>query len=180
MSEKRMNDELAAAEAMLGSLTPAASSVDRDRLMFLAGRASAERLAPPRHRSAWLWPSATAAMTTAAAVLLVMVLAQPRQLPTEQGLGANATMSLARSDDSYRAVLQARRSSAGAVLPNDLFALSNALASNSFVLAGHYEATQEPLSSFELTRRMLRDPGLAEVPVDRSPRQPSDFQRSKL
>ena len=43
MSENRINDELAAIEAALGNLTPAASGVGRDRLMFLAGRASASR-----------------------------------------------------------------------------------------------------------------------------------------
>ena len=38
MSEKRINEELAAVEAALASLKPAASGVDRDRVMFLAGR----------------------------------------------------------------------------------------------------------------------------------------------
>jgi hypothetical protein len=71
MSEKRMNDELAAVEAMLGSLTPAASSLDRDRLMFLAGRTSVERLSPPAGRrvTAWLWPCTTAAALLVAATL---------------------------------------------------------------------------------------------------------------
>ena len=48
--KKRLNEELAAIEAALGSLTPAASSIQRDRLMFLAGRASADRLPLPRRR----------------------------------------------------------------------------------------------------------------------------------
>jgi hypothetical protein len=63
MSEKRLNDELAGIEAALGSLTPRASSVERDRLMFMAGRASAERTAPLRRRrlTTWLWPCVTAA-----------------------------------------------------------------------------------------------------------------------
>ncbi len=39
MSEKRLNEELAAIEIALASLKPAASRVDRDRVMFLAGRA---------------------------------------------------------------------------------------------------------------------------------------------
>ncbi len=67
MSEKRLDDELAAIEAVLGSLTPAPSSVRRDRLMFLAGRASAKP--QPRHSryiTAWLWPCALSASLMAA------------------------------------------------------------------------------------------------------------------
>jgi hypothetical protein len=62
MSEKRMNDELAAIEAALGGLTPAPSGIQRDRLMFLAGRTSAARVSPPRGRRlrAWLGTCATA------------------------------------------------------------------------------------------------------------------------
>jgi hypothetical protein len=44
MSEERLNSDLAAIEAALCSLTPAASNIQRDRLMFLAGRASANRV----------------------------------------------------------------------------------------------------------------------------------------
>jgi hypothetical protein len=46
MSEERLNDDLAAIEAALCSLTPKSSSIQRDRLMFLAGRASVN---PPRN-----------------------------------------------------------------------------------------------------------------------------------
>jgi hypothetical protein len=45
MSEERLNDELAAIEAALSDLTPARSGIERDRLMFLAGKASAGRQA---------------------------------------------------------------------------------------------------------------------------------------
>jgi len=61
MSEKRLNEELAAVEAALGSLQPKSTALDRDRLMFLAGRAAAER-----KPTAWLWPLATAATTLVA------------------------------------------------------------------------------------------------------------------
>jgi hypothetical protein len=62
MSEKRLNEELAAVEATLASLKPAASNVDRDRVMFLAGRASATANAlPQRYKKIhWLWPCITA------------------------------------------------------------------------------------------------------------------------
>ena len=62
MSEKRLNEDLAAVEAALASLKPAASGVDRDRVMFLAGRASSAYSAlPSQYRKAhWLWPCTTA------------------------------------------------------------------------------------------------------------------------
>ncbi len=47
MSKERNREELALLEASLGSLTPAAGGLDRDRLMFMAGRASAST---PRSR----------------------------------------------------------------------------------------------------------------------------------
>jgi hypothetical protein len=58
MSEKRINEELSAVEAALASLKPAASLLDRDRAMFLAGRMSAVAIAPlfQKHRTFWLWP----------------------------------------------------------------------------------------------------------------------------
>ncbi len=62
MSEKRLNEELAAVEAALASLKPAASLVDRDRVMFLAGRMSVVKNAPlhQKHKTTWLWPCVTA------------------------------------------------------------------------------------------------------------------------
>jgi hypothetical protein len=62
MSEKRINEELSAVEATLASLKPAASGVDRDRVMFLAGRASAHANLYPtkRLKIQWLWPCAAA------------------------------------------------------------------------------------------------------------------------
>jgi hypothetical protein len=101
MSQERLNDELAAIEAALCSLTPAATGCDRDRLMFLAGRASAkgtlplecgdssplsvERFEPPRHachaekKAAMnrrtpklLWPIATAGSLALAATFGIL------------------------------------------------------------------------------------------------------------
>jgi hypothetical protein len=72
MSEKRMNDELAAIEAALGGLTPVASGASRDRLMFLAGQASANT--PNRHRrvTTWFSPCAMTASLLAAATFGVL------------------------------------------------------------------------------------------------------------
>ena len=62
MSEKSIKQELAAVEAALASLKPAAAGVDRDRVMFLAGRVSATAIVLPRQRRQlqWLWPCTTA------------------------------------------------------------------------------------------------------------------------
>lgn len=73
MPEKRLNDELAAIEAALGSLRPAPSSVRRDRLMFLAGQASVQTTPRDRRRpAAWLWPCATSLSLLAAATFGVL------------------------------------------------------------------------------------------------------------
>jgi hypothetical protein len=62
MSEKRINKELVAVEAALASLKPSASGTDRDRVMFLAGRASVTVNTLPLQYTKinWLWPCITA------------------------------------------------------------------------------------------------------------------------
>jgi hypothetical protein len=72
MSQERLNDELAAIEAAFCSLTPAKSGIERDRLMFLAGRASASRRLPRRRLATVLWPVATAASMLAATTFGVL------------------------------------------------------------------------------------------------------------
>lgn len=70
MDNPERDNELAAFEARLGAFRPGESRLDRDRVMYLAGRVAA--LKERRIGSARLaWPSAFAAMTTVAAVLLV-------------------------------------------------------------------------------------------------------------
>lgn len=74
MPEEEMNRDLAATEAALSTLTPAPSGVDRDKLMFLAGRASAGTslaTGAPAGTS-WLWPAATAASALIAVCLGAM------------------------------------------------------------------------------------------------------------
>ena len=75
--------ELAAVEKQLANLTPAAPRVDRDRLMFAAGQASAiaggsPSVARPQPPTVWLWPATTALMT-AATILLATMLVWQRQ-----------------------------------------------------------------------------------------------------
>src|SRR5947209_8446338 len=59
-TEEELPDELKAVEIALRGLTPATGTIDRDRLMYLAGRASAEKSLPKFSRFGW--PLATAAL----------------------------------------------------------------------------------------------------------------------
>jgi hypothetical protein len=69
-----MNDSAldALADALRG-LAPRAGALDRDRLMFRAGRASASR--------GWAWPLAALASTAAAVALGVLLWARPGPPP---------------------------------------------------------------------------------------------------
>jgi hypothetical protein len=64
-------DEPQELERALSMLRPAASSIDRDRFLFLAGRASAEQVRPEFAR--WMWPAATVLSSLAAVVLSVLL-----------------------------------------------------------------------------------------------------------
>jgi len=63
----------------LASLLPVASSIDRDRLMYLAGQSAAKS----RQRgsaAAWLWPCATAASVLVAVTLTALMLGRGPQV----------------------------------------------------------------------------------------------------
>jgi hypothetical protein len=66
-------DEQQELERALALLRPAASSLDRDRFLFLAGRASAEEVQPGAAFGRWMWPAATLFSSLAAVVLLVLL-----------------------------------------------------------------------------------------------------------
>jgi len=72
MSEERVRQDLTGVEAALSSLRPTPTGVDRDRLMYLAGRAAAGSLDSPRPRGWWVWPSATAASLLLAVTFATM------------------------------------------------------------------------------------------------------------
>ena len=74
MCEEPVDPDLAAFEAALLPLVPSPSTVDRDRLMFLAGQASGRR----RRRAPWLWFGTALAATVAAGVLGVMLATRPQ------------------------------------------------------------------------------------------------------
>jgi hypothetical protein len=71
MSPERLNQDLAAVEAALTSLSPAPSTLDRDRVMYLAGQASGRR--QRASRASWLWPCTTAATVLVACTLGVLL-----------------------------------------------------------------------------------------------------------
>jgi len=95
--EQRLPAELAALERELKRLEPARLRIDRDQLMFEAGRASAGALAAPvspadgRRASARLWQAATATMT-AASIALAVLLARQSQ-PTSEVQSASRSMA---------------------------------------------------------------------------------------
>jgi hypothetical protein len=78
--------DLTPLESALASLMPATVRVDRDRLMYQAGQASAQAEATtagvqPR---AWLWPTAAAGMSTVAAALFVLLVVRPQPAVVER------------------------------------------------------------------------------------------------
>jgi hypothetical protein len=73
MSEPTHEPELTGVERALAGLSPSAGGLNRDALMFAAGRASARR--------GWGWPCAAAGSTLAAAVLGALLLLRPAPDP---------------------------------------------------------------------------------------------------
>ncbi|HBI44140.1 MAG TPA: hypothetical protein DDY78_15000 [Planctomycetales bacterium] len=70
--DPRLNDVAAA----LSALAPRPAALDRDRLLFRAGRASAPR--------PWFWRLSAAASTIAAVVLAAILLVRPAPTPIER------------------------------------------------------------------------------------------------
>ena len=80
MHESEQERELAAWEARLSAFLPGPSRLDRDRVMYLAGRASAngERAGAVRPGTRWTWPAALAGMAAVAGCLLVALVIEHR------------------------------------------------------------------------------------------------------
>jgi hypothetical protein len=81
----RQYDESRELEQALATLRPNRGALDRDRLMFLAGKTLAEREAAQRGLggsmlSQWVWPGATAASVLTAAVLGMLLAISHRPL----------------------------------------------------------------------------------------------------
>ena len=77
-SDDELPPDLKATEAQLAMLAPRNDRLDREKLIFLAGQASVATSNQRGGRSGgWAWPASLAAMTTAAAALLAMLLVRP-------------------------------------------------------------------------------------------------------
>ncbi len=99
-------EELRSLEAQLKMYLPREDRLDRERLIFLAGRASSDGVELPKMRLAW--PVSFAAMTALAATLLVMLLTRPvnqsLMSPPEIRL-----MPIVRNDLAFRAPMWAKQ-----------------------------------------------------------------------
>jgi hypothetical protein len=81
-----LSEEDEATQSLLKCFAPASSGIDRDRLMFLAGRAAglAEAARPQpsptsrtNGRHAWVWPAATAVMSAVSLLLAIALFVRP-------------------------------------------------------------------------------------------------------
>jgi hypothetical protein len=105
MSEELREPDLAALEAALGALAPAAGGLNRDQLLFRAGQASVRR--------GWGWPCATGVMTGAAAVLGAILVLRP----APQGVQATHYVLVERPASESSAVVSDPAASRGSTLP---------------------------------------------------------------
>lgn len=99
--------ELKPIEAELAALRPRQDRLQRERLIFLAGQASAAEVTRPgravlgvnlRHEA---WPAAFAGMTAVAATLLVLLITQPATVerPSLPPIGIAGSNTAPRADD---------------------------------------------------------------------------------
>lgn len=84
--EERREPDVQALEARLAALRPREDRLDRDRLMYLAGQASAacDACTPPTKAGRWAWPASWGAVAGAAAALLVMTTLPPTASPDKK------------------------------------------------------------------------------------------------
>ena len=101
-------------EAQLASLAPRAARLDRDRLMFLAGQASAATGTIEPLRRGWAWPAAFSAMTALAAALRVMVLTHPEPRVIEKIV--RVPVEVVESNEAVSAI----KPSGGSLAPSNM------------------------------------------------------------
>ena len=77
MPEQAHDPELTAFEQTLGALVPASGQLNRDQVMFQAGKATVKR-------ASWLWPAAAGAMTLVAVGLGGLLALRPQPEPQKQ------------------------------------------------------------------------------------------------
>jgi hypothetical protein len=86
------DDESRELEQALATLRPMAGAIDRDRLMFLAGRSLGEgsQLASGSMFAQWMWPSATGVSAVTAAVLGLLLAISHRPLVVREKVYVHA------------------------------------------------------------------------------------------
>jgi len=100
--ERDLEPELAEFESRLLGFRPGPTRLDRDRMMYLAGRAAVESERRRGSAGGWgqrVWPAAFGAMTVVAASLLVALVAQQQAdpiRPSTDGRGTLATTASGR------------------------------------------------------------------------------------
>jgi hypothetical protein len=109
---EKLPAELKAVEHALRRLQPSADRLDRDRLMYLSGRAS---MPSQRNALQWMWPLSTAALLLVSLTLGGMLLSsagnrQPNQniVATESQHGDGRSVDLAIADRDPSSYLQLR------------------------------------------------------------------------
>jgi len=103
--EQSLPAELAALEKQLAAFAPMAPRVDRDRLMFAAGRASVGHSTGTSWAGSKFWPAATV-LATAASILLATMLvwqrAESGSIATPQVAGKSNAEPIVVQDASWR------------------------------------------------------------------------------
>jgi hypothetical protein len=99
MSENIRDPEMTALEAALAELAPRSATIDRDQLMFQAGRRAARR-------NGWLVPGVAAVLASAATVSAVLLFYHPEpqivRLPlTKVAPPASSPSHIASANDSW-------------------------------------------------------------------------------
>ena len=98
--------ELQAIAGVLAKLQPAAPMIDRDRLFFLAGQASAASRSPmpANNGTFWAWPASSVVSAAVAAVLLCVVIWDRVPRPMPQRYREVPTVAIVPSEGSQFAL----------------------------------------------------------------------------
>ncbi len=99
-AEGDLPPELRSFEAQLAALLPRTDRLDRERLMYQAGRAS---LVAEIGRRPWAWPAAFSAMTVVAASLLVALVVRPPERVVETSSPSPQPAPMIAGDQNHRA-----------------------------------------------------------------------------
>ncbi|NLS94132.1 MAG: hypothetical protein GXX96_18385 [Planctomycetaceae bacterium] len=99
---RELSAELQAFEAQLAAILPSTGRLERDRLMFEAGKAAAEaeQMRPSASMPRWAWPAISTASTASAVFLLAMVLIDSRSPIVEKPVPRTGEITSGATDPS--------------------------------------------------------------------------------